>query len=876
MSIEHSTKKIYTLSEMGVWARRVMGDWERRFREGEIAYGRRLYKSGAVVELELDGDEARVRARIDDASPYCVIEFSGGGLHWRGSTSDEFVSAAIAAAGLYEIEELAADYLVSEAGAAPEAPERPLSEEEGGERPAGGAAEPGAAPGSGSGSGAEALSDTGVRESAGEEKSRASRDGGRPAAEGGQAVLAERPAMELCLNFSSERRGLKLRAKWRDARGKEFSAYGKNCVPLSELEPREAESLIRLANMARKAGFKYENRAYFLSEILKIPNFLKNQLPEWERHFCVRKDKNVDLLALGERVVQLRPDARGVAGSASDFDVRWSPRVGDMEMDAEDFRKMLGGASSVGIVPRYGIVKVSMKDASFVRGVEEAREFGFERGMIPRYMLLALSDFGSRMEMSDELSAWMESLLADDSGDGFAEAPFLRAYQRRGAAWALKLYRHGCNALIADEMGLGKTVQALTIINRCRTCEGGGKFLVVCPASVIPVWISETKKFYPDIACGVLGAHSRLDSADLWIASYNQLRRNRNLLADAQFELAVLDEAQFIKNPDAKTTVACSSINARRRLALTGTPVENRLMDMWSVFRWLMPGLLGTRRNFEALLAADSSSDMVKSVRRQISPFVLRRMKSEVASELPEKIYVDLACPMTPLQQAEYDAILGRTRECLSQMSANSGSRITVLSLLTRLRQAACDAALLPWVEADGRESSGKIAVMLDKVEELFQSGKKILIFSQFTKFIDLIRSAVSARVGGENIFELTGSTRDRAKPVGDFQSRKGSALMLVSLRAGGTGITLTSADYVFIADPWWNPAVEEQAIDRVHRIGRRGDVFVYRLVAQDSVEQRVRALQGKKRMLFEDLLGGLKDVSANSKFAETIRDILG
>ena len=516
-----------------------------------------------------------------------------------------------------------------------------------------------------------------------------------------------------------------------------------------------------------------------------------------------------------------------------------------------------------------------MKDAAFVRDMEDSREFGFKKGMIPRYMLLVLSEFGEKIGISGKLSGWMKSLLGDSREALSDKFSFLRPYQRRGVEWALKLYRHGCNALIADEMGLGKTVQALSILETFRQKNPDAKYIVVCPASVIPVWISETKKFYPGITCGVLGAQSVISGAQLWIASYNQLRRNQKIVEKEDFELAILDEAQFVKNPDAKTTTACYSIKSKKRLALTGTPVENRLMDMWSVFRWLMPGLLGTRRNFEALSSADSSSELVKSLRRQVSPFVLRRLKSEVASELPEKIYVDLACPMSERQRAEYDALLTQTRERLKSMDSEASGRITVLSLLTRLRQASCDAALLPWVDKDSIEPGGKISVMADKVEELFQSGKKILIFSQFTKFLDLIREALAARIGESNICQLTGATRDRARPVGDFQGRKGAALMLVSLRAGGTGITLTSADYVFIADPWWNPAVEEQAVDRVHRIGRRGDVFVYRLVAQDSVEQRVRALQGKKRMLFEDLLGGLKDVSSNSKFAETIRDIL-
>ncbi len=317
------------------------------------------------------------------------------------------------------------------------------------------------------------------------------------------------------------------------------------------------------------------------------------------------------------------------------------------------------------------------------------------------------------------------------------------------------------------------------------------------------------------------------------------------------------------------------ALRAKRKIALTGTPVENRLLDMWTTFRWLMPGLMGQRAAFENAMQTDDS--FVSDMRRQIAPFVLRRLKTDVAAELPEKIYVDLACPMSEQQKSEYQKLLTDARSTLDgAVAEDAKARFTVLSLLTRLRQAACDAALLPWIGADGvSEVGGKISVLSDKVEELIQSGKKILVFSQFTRFLELIEKSLSARIPNAPIYTLTGATRDRAKPVDAFQNGDGAAIMLVSLRAGGTGITLTSADYVFLADPWWNPAVEEQAIDRVHRIGRKGDVFVYRMIAQDTVEERVRKLQIRKKKMFNDLLGDLKDVSNHVKFIETVSDIL-
>ena len=219
---------------------------------------------------------------------------------------------------------------------------------------------------------------------------------------------------------------------------------------------------------------------------------------------------------------------------------------------------------------------------------------------------------------------------------------------------------------------------------------------------------------------------------------------------------------------------------------------------------------------------------------------------------------------------------MAQARGELESPADGARGRLTILSLLTRLRQAACDAALLPWVGPEGAsEPGGKLSVLLDRVEELCGAGKKVLVFSQFAKFLDLAKSALKTRVDGADIYTLTGSTRDRAAPVGAFQESRRGCVMLVSLRAGGTGITLSGADYIFLADPWWNPAVEEQAIDRAHRIGRRGDVFVYRMIAGGTVEERVRKLQARKRKLFDDLVGGLRDVSNREKFAETIAEIL-
>ncbi len=842
---ERPANRIYRNSELGLWLRRVSCDWEKFFRPPELAYGRKLYKSGAVRTLELNSSEAIICAKLsDDSEPYCVLDFDGDAYQRRRSSAG-LLNAALAVAGFYEIEELVGDVFSSDEFLdydETEAIARAKNEALAGEIDAGAAPQEGALP---------RLDAEDSRQSPGN---------------------SEYPRLEL--EFSSRRKGLAFSASWRFEDGKKHKAFGEKCLPISELGDSQKENLVRLATMSRKYGFKYLSGAYMFSELSKIPSFIQSVLPIWEKYFTIKKDANVDLLALGERNVELRPVARNVDSNQSDFDIEWESSVDGKVIAPSEFSKLVGnGISALRIVPDYGILRVSSDDTAFVRGVERAREFGFESGKIPRYMLLSVSEFGGEMRMSPALKEWMDSLLSECDSFSYPLPGFLRNYQKRGVRWAKRLFDHDCNALIADEMGLGKTLQALTLISMSAS-DKSKKFFVACPASVIPVWASESGKFFPGLKIGVLSSSSDFDGAQVWISSYTQLRRNRAAVEKVLFEIAVLDEAQFIKNPDAKTTAACMALKAKRKIALTGTPVENRLLDMWTTFRWLMPGLMGQRAAFESALQSDES--FVRNMRRQIAPFVLRRLKSEVAAELPEKIYVDLVCPMSEQQKSEYGKLLAQARETLGGAAVKDAkARFTVLSLLTRLRQAACDAALLPWIGRERADTGGKISVLADKVEELFQSRKKILIFSQFTRFLDLISENLSARIPSAPIYTLTGATRDRAKPVSEFQNAAGGAIMLVSLRAGGTGITLTSADYVFLADPWWNPSVEEQAIDRVHRIGRRGDVFVYRMIAQDTVEDRVRSLQTQKRRLFNDLLGGLKDVSNHFKFVETVSDIL-
>lgn len=351
------------------------------------------------------------------------------------------------------------------------------------------------------------------------------------------------------------------------------------------------------------------------------------------------------------------------------------------------------------------------------------------------------------------------------------------------------------------------------------------------------------------------------------------LRRNAGKFLRKKFTYAILDEAQFIKNPQTQIAQTCFKIKAEHRLALTGTPIENRHLDLWTLFRFLMPGLLGRRSELESALAAsETSAESLEKLRDQIAPFILRRTKREVAKELPEKTQNVLYCPMLEQQRKHYDALVNTglknyrgdagVPRPLSAAGALRENPANLLTLLMRLRQAACDPALLPGNAELAHTHSGKISALLERVQEIIDNGGKIVIFSQFVMLLERVQAALRERFPDTPQFVLTGKTLDRQTPVHAFQTTSGSAIFLVSLRAGGTGLTLHSAEYVFLLDPWWNPAVEEQAIDRVHRIGQQKRVFVYRMVSAGTVEERIEKLKRQKRELFDSLVGGIPDMS--------------
>jgi SNF2 family DNA or RNA helicase len=451
-------------------------------------------------------------------------------------------------------------------------------------------------------------------------------------------------------------------------------------------------------------------------------------------------------------------------------------------------------------------------------------------------------------------------VMAIDSPSGFHGE--LRPYQRDGLGWLDYLQRFGFGGILADDMGLGKTIQVLAFLQRRRTHrQAKGPSLAVVPRSLVFNWIQEAAKFTPRLR--VLdytgsGRHILRDAFgeyDLIITTYGTVRTDIAELTHFQFDFAILDEAQAIKNPDSQSAKAARLLRSRYKLAVSGTPIENHLGELWSIFEFLNPGMLGSDTIFKKTIGASGTLDETDRtlLAKVLRPFILRRTKQQVVEDLPEKTEQTLYCDMEAEQIRCYKELRTHYRDAL--LSKNTvelnRSKIEVLEALLRLRQAACHPGLINPELASG--SSAKLEMLLPSITEVVEEGHKVLIFSQFTSFLAIVRDRLEQET---IVYEyLDGRTRNRAARVERFQTDPGCPVFLISLKAGGLGLNLTAAEYVYLLDPWWNPAIEAQAIDRSHRIGQTQHVFAYRLICRDTVEEKILELQQKKRDLAEAIL---------------------
>jgi superfamily II DNA or RNA helicase len=522
-------------------------------------------------------------------------------------------------------------------------------------------------------------------------------------------------------------------------------------------------------------------------------------------------------------------------------------RVGDREFAqiSDVFRRRLQQLGDA-IVSERGGMRIADAAAPLVREL-----------LADDVCIEAAARWQTTLKRLDAIQQWVPDVPTGLQAD-------LRDYQVEGYRWLARLSRWGVGGVLADDMGLGKTVQTLAVLLD-RAADGPA--LIVAPTSVGDNWIRETSRFAPSLAAHSYREHDRqhlIDSAkpgDLVIVSYQLLQRDAERFASRSWNTLVLDEAQFIKNAATKTSQAIRAIDADWRLGLSGTPLENHLGELWSLFRTLSPGLLGSwerfRTRFAEPIQRHKDEERRQSLAHLVRPFILRRTKSTVLKELPERTEVTLYAEMSGEERKRYeDARLSAITELSGGANidrSQGDQRMRTLAWLTKLRQLSCHPRL---VDQSWRKGSAKLALFLETVEELREGEHRALVFSQFVKHLDLVRAALDER--GITYQYLDGSTpaSERQRRVDAFQNGEGE-LFLISLKAGGTGLNLTAANYVLHLDPWWNPAVEDQATDRAHRIGQERAVTVYRLVSKGTIEEQIIDLHANKRELVASVLDG-------------------
>jgi superfamily II DNA or RNA helicase len=534
----------------------------------------------------------------------------------------------------------------------------------------------------------------------------------------------------------------------------------------------------------------------------------------------------LEALARGERSVELSDGSVGILP----------------EGFAEQFEPMAALATKHDGRLRYGRIQVALLDALLAGQPRSQVDEAFEK-------------------IREELARG-ERPEAEDEPEGFHGT--LRHYQREGLGWLSFLERMGLGGCLADDMGLGKTIQVLgMLVRRQATIREQGishrPTLVIVPKSLVFNWIEEARKFAPGLRVLNHTGNARLETGsladwDLILTTYGTLRRDIVRHRETEFDYVVLDEAQSIKNAGSQAAKACRLLKARHRLALTGTPVENHIGELWSIFEFLNPGQLGSASRLRQFLAGGHGRGAAEVVARAVRPFLLRRTKTQVLSDLPEKTEQTIFCELGEAQRKAYDDLREHYRLELSGRIGRMGmgkSRIAVLEALLRLRQTACHPGLVDPKLID--DPGAKLETLLEQLDEVLAEGHKVLVFSQFTSFLAILRRQLDARSIPYEY--LDGKTTDRQARVAHFQEDPECRLFLVSLKAGGQGLNLTAADYIYILDPWWNPAVEAQAVDRAHRIGQTRRVFAYRLIARDTVEEKILALQDRKRELAESIV---------------------
>jgi superfamily II DNA or RNA helicase len=551
--------------------------------------------------------------------------------------------------------------------------------------------------------------------------------------------------------------------------------------------------------------------------------------------------------AAAKQVVAVRPDWEWQDSGRDWFSVEAKYQVEGEELPSGQVQRMLRMGSAE---HAFGKGKIAVIDSAFIEEVNETLTDSE-----------ALQNSPGIFEVNSKQAAFLKT-SARDFGMTIKEDPeidldlpdYLRPYQETGVKWMYRLSELEMGGILADDMGLGKTLQTLTFI-----AERGGSGLVVCPSSLVSNWAAECKKWVPEltIALHVGGSRGAIPEVDVVITSYAILRIDSEKFQAFEFEIAILDEAQKIKNPEAQISKAAHRLNAKHRFALSGTPVENSLQDLWSIMEFALPGYLGPRKpfldRFEKPLRKGGAPSLARRLARKLKPVVLRRLKKDVAQDLPDRIEQVRYCELAPQQQTIYRQLLQESRAQV-EAAADGRKRMVALTALLRLRQACCDLRLLPGLKVEDKDAGVKLEELEELLTEAIAGGHRVLVFSQF---VQLLQGVVPILLSNQwDYCYLDGSTKRRGEVVERFQEGK-APVFLISLKAGGVGLNLTAADTVIHLDPWWNPAVEAQATDRAHRIGQKSVVTSYKLITRGTVEEKILALQEEKKKMMEAVLDG-------------------
>lgn len=641
-----------------------------------------------------------------------------------------------------------------------------------------------------------------------------------------------------------------------------------------------------------EAGFQIldASGSLFLRGEDEVIDFLTTCLPPLRAQWVVKTDEK--LVRIESNLGRITPEIQ-IQGGGNDWlacDVSW--QCGGEVLDRDVVRRLLQSGSRTMQLPRGGKAVISHFDAEVMEGFlldtdprQEDGRFYFPARQ-EAYVQRLRGYYGQECEAKET----PVPALPDDLGRT------LRAYQSEGVDW---LYRRAVSegaALLADDMGLGKTLQALAFIKLWKTHgpeAARSPALVVCPATLLGNWRDEAAKFVPDLTVLVMHGPRRKDyyevmaAADIIVTSFALLDRDSAHYQKINLGALVLDEASAIRNPDTLAAKAARKVGAAVRIAITGTPVENSVRDLWSIFQFLMPGYLGGREDFRSRYELPCAADVpdraaMQRLRWRTSPFMLRRTKALVAKDLPPKIESIVWCDPSPLQREHYQGILRHGAEkvdALRQQAGDSGARMQMLTVLLRLRQSCCDLRLLDGQikKASTADVSAKLVRLMELLDEAQRGGHRVLVFSQFTSMLSLIRDELDRE--DIDYSYLDGATRDRTAVVDRFQKPAGPPVFLISLKAGGYGLTLTAADTVVLFDPWWNPAVEAQAADRIHRIGQTKPATIYKLITRGTVEEKILRLQEKKRSVISAAMGEVgNEVSPmmNGLSESDLRELLG